>query len=1248
MDYHFETLSEGRFQKFCQSLLVATYPDVQCLPVGMPDGGRDAFRRKKIRGRSAKYVIFQVKFVREPFGRDAREFIEHVVELEKDKVHELIKRGAKAYYLLTNVSGTSHLAAGTIDKVNEQLSNAFGIDCHCWWRDDLERRLDNHPALKWSFTDVLKATDLLEVLLQKGEERDVKRRNDALRSYMAFQARYDSKLKFKQIELQKDIIDLFVDVPARFLNWKDHSSLEKMVMLYDSDDDPEHFFPYGHSSDFEDIEGPSLGGLQLLVNEGIAKRFGKLVVEGAPGQGKSTVTQYLCQVHRLAFLNQRYDIVRIDQQHRPTALRIPFRIDMRDYASWIAGKDPFSDDPLARVPAGSPPLLESFLAAQVHRYTGASFSVDDLTAIAQQSQILIVLDGFDEVADISLRNRIVAEVSDAATRISANAISAQLIVTSRPAAFANSPGFPREEWQHLQLLPLTRPVIENYANKWLEGRSADGQEKRAVLSLLNEKLSHAHVRDLARNPMQLTILLALISTQGASLPDKRTALYDNYIEIFLNRESEKSRVVRDNRDLLIQIHRYLAWSLQADAETSGAGNIAESNLRDKLKSFLESGGHPVTLVDELFSGMIERVVALVSRVQGTYEFEVQPLREYFAGRYLYDTAPYSPPGDKRRGALPDRFDAIARNFYWLNVARFYAGCYSSGELSSLIDGIDELASSEQFKHIAHVAELGVTLLSDHVFNQHPKLAARLMANIEASRGFHILLAERHWKSDAGVALPPGPAQLALVQKCKAMLEAKSPSDVSRVAAKTIAVNQSAAAVQMYWLNISIRTSNPEEWLRIADDLGIFASLPDKDIYDLYKEFGYKVAENTLRNGRANILNSYPEMWRIILLHILSTNELTHFHFRNYQALHPVGRIVYQLSALLAMHQFIFLDDAQGDWTIYQALLRGAFGIALHNVNDAAEEPVISDDSQVIELEQSFGELFETTFAELRSNPAPFSKFIEIWRKSFGKTWSMYCLAFVAAEFSTKESEDKVDLLDDSISPCIRATAALKNAGALQWWKDQICSTVVCDEIDRRFVALAIYQCMPTDIVIELAEAISELLSMMPLQSWQTLMMSLSQVSVPIATEARRKKLPLKNQMPSNMSPRLACLLMARCSLSEERKLRELYLSNYDGDDSEILRASVRVLIEHSEKKPEIWAKTLPTIRYAYKHGVNYYRYRDSQDTIPLSTAKMVCSKPDEFPLGLVAGAASVLAADTGAAAIPVGKVAARDEWFSGS
>lgn len=45
MDFAYEVLGDEKFQKLCQAVLVDIFPNVQCLPVGQPDGGRDAFTR---------------------------------------------------------------------------------------------------------------------------------------------------------------------------------------------------------------------------------------------------------------------------------------------------------------------------------------------------------------------------------------------------------------------------------------------------------------------------------------------------------------------------------------------------------------------------------------------------------------------------------------------------------------------------------------------------------------------------------------------------------------------------------------------------------------------------------------------------------------------------------------------------------------------------------------------------------------------------------------------------------------------------------------------------------------------------------------------------------------------------------------------------------------------------------------------------------------------------------------------------
>src|SRR5690606_31708746 len=115
------------------------------------------------------------------------------------------------------------------------------------------------------------------------------------------------------------------------------------------------------------------------------------------------------------------------------------------------------------------------------------------------------------------------------------------------------------------------------------------------------------------------------------------------------RESEKSIIIRNNRDLIFDIHQFLAWILHSESEMhKTSGIIQVDDLKKRLNEYLEKEEYNTGITD-IFVAVEERVCALVSRVQGTYEFEVQPLREYFCAMYLYKTAPHSPPGSEKSG-----------------------------------------------------------------------------------------------------------------------------------------------------------------------------------------------------------------------------------------------------------------------------------------------------------------------------------------------------------------------------------------------------------------------------------------------------------------------------------------------------------------------------------------------------------------------------------------------------------------------
>jgi hypothetical protein len=483
MDYQFETLGPEHFQHFCQALLVRNHPNLQCFPVAQPDGGRDAIEYL-LESDQASFLVFQVKYVRNPQSiTEPHKWLLDIISDEAPKVQKLIPKGATQYILMTNVSGTAHLDAGSIDKAHQLLHEALKVPSQCWWRDDLARRLDTFPALKWAYPTLLSGGELLRLLLESGLREAAERRITAIRAFVRDQYRRDEDVRFKQVELQNKLLDLFIDVPAvlrsgprkrvQDLEWR----IRHTVRSEDMREFPHH-------------EEAAAGAATILLIGDFQQRLPKTVLEGAPGQGKSTVVQYVCQIHRRRILGESVDLPEIPTNHRSNPIRLPFKIDLRDFALWLSKKNPFAADDSQPVPSDWHKSLESFLAAQIHFHSGGSvFSVDDLQAIAKISAILLVFDGLDEVADIARRKEVVDEINKAVNRLTDIAASLQSVVTTRPTAFSNAPGFLETEFVHLELTSISPTLINAYANRWIRARNLQGREAGDVRKILREKLN---------------------------------------------------------------------------------------------------------------------------------------------------------------------------------------------------------------------------------------------------------------------------------------------------------------------------------------------------------------------------------------------------------------------------------------------------------------------------------------------------------------------------------------------------------------------------------------------------------------------------------------------------------------------------------------------------------------------------------------------------------------------------------------
>ena len=212
--------------------------------------------------------------------------------------------------------------------------------------------------------------------------------------------------------------------------------------------------------------------------------------------------------------------------------------------------------------------------------------------------------------------------------------------------------------------------------------------------------------------------------------------------------------------------------------------------------------------------------ALVSRVQGTFEFEVQPLREYFAARHLHKTAPYSPPGREKKGTRPDRFAALASSLYWTNVTRFYSGFYDVGELPSLVDEIIEIGERPGYKLIAQPRRLAMMLLGDYVFAQSPKSMRRLIEFIAKAPDFERFTSADTTQGQRSMRLPETAGGKALFEACAQKLRKEAGASVCRALRQVMARNLDRTKLKEFWKSDSNRGGSSRDRLSELRDFDL--------------------------------------------------------------------------------------------------------------------------------------------------------------------------------------------------------------------------------------------------------------------------------------------------------------------------------------------------------------------------------------------------------------------------------------------
>jgi hypothetical protein len=280
-----------------------------------------------------------------------------------------------------------------------------------------------------------------------------------------------------------------------------------------------------------------------------------LVFIGGPGSGKTSLTLHQLVVWASA--------TQVDEA------AIPIRLELRHW--------------YRRSPRGDFLAYLSEDAELLCRFPRAS-----LQAALESGRVLLMFDGLDEIFDVESRARALEQV----LRLSITFPTSRFMVTSRPVGYP-SDVLRASEFRHWCLQPFNDRRIAQFVEAWCGVALRDPQDAARVKDQLEESLTVESIRELAGNPLLLTMMVTL--ARNHTLPRDKATLYERCAELLLDRWNPRRSLgahpglgdvdvdLQDKRDIL----RRAAWKMQS--------GVRPRNLRE---------GHHVQSVgyDELVDG----------------------------------------------------------------------------------------------------------------------------------------------------------------------------------------------------------------------------------------------------------------------------------------------------------------------------------------------------------------------------------------------------------------------------------------------------------------------------------------------------------------------------------------------------------------------------------------------------------------------------------------------------------------------
>ena len=758
-DYDLSRLSSRSFEHLIQSLAIRLLGSSIVVFGDGPDGGREATFEGKVPFPNPVdgwdgYGVVQAKY-RQRLG-DTKQDGNWAVDQLKDEIRKYIdpdsnRRKPDYFIYATNVVLTPVSEKGSKDRVIAVLEDfkkqSSLKDYAVWDYDQIRGFLDADKDVREANEFFITPGDVLSRILRQLAPTSTDR-YPLFVEFLEKELLSDEFVNLEQaghdVEERIPLATVFVDLPTH-----DEPPEVRAQPLDDADIDiddiggsmgpGEGFIKDILAASSERLDPASLGTSaisQSLDAELSRESRGRFVLIGGPGQGKTTLTQFICQIFRASIISRKpahtlspeikralnilQDQCEIEDLNHKVVPRFPFKLGLNDFATALSPSE------LTQVNS-----VFSYLAHQIRKRTDTDISPNELRLFLSNYPSVIIFDGLDEVPASSNRDQVLDAIRDFWIEASNSNADILSIATSRPQGYNED--FSPSYYRHRKLAELSKRLGRHFAKRLAEMRyRTDEDRKEKVLDRLKRAFHDESTARLMRSPLQVTIMTALVDRIGQP-PQSRWQLFNSYYDVIYLREVERSIpasiILRDYKPDIKAIHNQVGLILQIDSERTGRtdAKLSRDRFVSLVRARLTAEGHTGeklhTLAQNIVDAASQRLVFLVEVESEQIGFEIRSLQEFMAAESLMDGTDQ---------IIRERLDGIAPIPFWRNVFLFAAGKYFAErqELREAVHttcaSLNETDGDELVSICLAGSDLAIALLEEGSSRRQPKFEKLLL------------------------------------------------------------------------------------------------------------------------------------------------------------------------------------------------------------------------------------------------------------------------------------------------------------------------------------------------------------------------------------------------------------------------------------------------------------------------------------------------------------------------------------------